>query len=755
MKDSSVRPTKLMNISRCGKLLGSLRQRIDSTARRQRELSLKHARQGASVAATLNQQREELTVRCRAQRQEMLRHWDQSEEELTSQYERRAVAGRTELNRMAVLFRRKKADETKAVDRKVQSRRQAILQQFENRKNQPGQSQRKEVKRIDETLSPISQDVEWARALTIRRLDGLPEVGPPQADEEDFSVPPPDSVKQTISTITELNHKCKKVINEMQVGAASKIVDSFYLPAAVACFIVIWAVIAFLVAGENRYLWAAAGIVPAGLLGVGAYLILLMPLKKTTRQLYPKVERIARSAEQAANSGKTISQRIAAEASKELFQRRDEHIAAAERWQKEQLSEIEQRFASEEAENRKHLVEVLGIADQDYAQRIKQMTAEIGAKAETLAGKITEALSESDQAKKQRHANDTESQLLEHQNLLNRLKRGVSRGVDRMHATAQQVERDFPGWSQWLDVGTITPSHVDYLPLGSLAVGSHLKKMVASTSCKSDDSKDSNDSAKPNSSAKTNGELESLASPLPELPGITLELEIPESIPVVLHRRLHSSLVIQSDQPSMGQAIELAHQVLWRLLCRASPSNAKLTLIDPLGRGQHFTSFMALADHDPAIINQRVWTTGSKIEERLAELADHADDVLHSSLRDRFERIEDYHQMAGSTMQSYHAVAAVGFPDELTHQAYKHLQAVINGGLRCGIFTVLVCDAAKPWPSDMPVPAGDKVLSMRVDASSGWRVQAEGFDAYDFVPASAPPPSLRDALVKKMGSAAS
>ncbi|KAA1261976.1 FtsK-like domain-containing protein [Rubripirellula obstinata] len=712
MKDSSVGPTKLLNVDRFGKLLAGMRHRIQATSQRQCELSAKHASQGESLAAKLKQQRDEVMSRCRGQRQEMLHHWDKTEEELTSQYERRAVAGRTELNRMAVVFRRKKTEEIQTIERKVQSRHQAVLHQFENRKNQPGQNQRRETKRIDEALVPIAEHVEWARALTIRRLDGLPEVGEASPEEEDFSEPEPASVKEAVDTIAVLTRKCQQVVDDMQEGAASKIVDSFYLPAAVAGFIVVWAAIALLVVTENRYLWAAAGIIPAGILGFGAYLILLWPLKKTTRELYPKVERIARCADQTAKAGRSISLRVAADASRELVGRRDEHIAAADRWKKEQLAEIEQRFATEEADSRKHLVEVLGIADQDYAQRMKSVTAEMNAKAETLAGQITQTLSQTDSQSNEQLELSASVRSREQQGLQDRLNHGISRGLSRMKVTEQQVESDFPAWSSWLDADTTNATHVDYLPLGSLSIGKDLKGIVAET-----------------------------------------DSEIPESVPIVLHRRLHSALVIQADEASMNRAIDLAHQVLWRLLAGAAPSKAKLTLIDPLGRGQHFTSFMALADHDPAMIGHRVWTTDAKIEERLAEIASHIEDVLQSSLRDRFERIEDYNQVAGSMSEPYRAIAAVGFPDGLSREGHKHLQAVIDSGLRCGIFTVLVCDSSKPWPSDMPLPSGEKVLSLCVDSENGWRVQVEGVEELVFSPASPPRPPVREALVEKIGTA--
>ena len=106
------------------------------------------------------------------------------------------------------------------------------------------------------------------------------------------------------------------------------------------------------------------------------------------------------------------------------------------------------------------------------------------------------------------------------------------------------------------------------------------------------------------------------------------EIQFPPALPVVLHRRIHSGLVIECSEAQIDKAIDLAHQVLWCLLTAAPAGRARLTMIDPKGRGQHFTGFMALADHDPALVGHRIWTTDAKIESRLGELADHVEDVL-------------------------------------------------------------------------------------------------------------------------------
>src|SRR5690606_5316075 len=123
------------------------------------------------------------------------------------------------------------------IQRKVVARCGAVMQQYENRRNIPGQQMRKECAQIEEALGPNIEQVEWARALAIRRLDHLPEVPPAQSPEEDVSEPNPTSVREAIDAIGRLARKAQQINAEMQSGAASKTVDSFYLPVGVAIFI--------------------------------------------------------------------------------------------------------------------------------------------------------------------------------------------------------------------------------------------------------------------------------------------------------------------------------------------------------------------------------------------------------------------------------------------------------------------------------------------------------------------------------------
>ncbi|MGV3483097.1 MAG: FtsK/SpoIIIE domain-containing protein, partial [Planctomycetaceae bacterium] len=229
---------------------------------------------------------------------------------------------------------------------------------------------------------------------------------------------------------------------------------------------------------------------------------------------------------------------------------------------------------------------------------------------------------------------------------------------------------------------------------------------------------------------------------------------LPEALPVVLHRRLQTGLIINAASNHVDQAIDLAQAMLWQLLCGVAPGRAKLTLIDPVGRGQNFASFMSMTDHQPDLVGHRVWSGERHIEERIAELAHHAEDILQVNLRDRFDRIEQYNAIAGSMFEPYRAIAAIGFPENLTRDAYKHLRAIIESSTRCGVFMILVCDQSRPWPSDMPMPTDRRMLQLTIDADGHWQHGDPELNDIPFQPISSPPATMRPGLVQRIGNAA-
>ncbi|GAA5509385.1 FtsK/SpoIIIE domain-containing protein [Novipirellula caenicola] len=756
MKDSSVGPVGLLNPTRQRRLLEGLEDRFRSSVAEHQSLIERHAKESESEETTLGSQRAVKTDACRHMRRGMLLEWDEQEEKLTSQYEAFAIKNRQELNRLGAVYRKKASVWKDAIERKVKARCTAIHHQYNERKDKPGIHRDKEIEQIDQSLNRIYGDVEWARALTLRRLDQLPEVPPPETPEDNQRLPAPQDVREALEAIDTLTRRCKQTVTQMQTGAASKIVDSFYLPAGVGVFIVIWALAVLMMKFDPPWIPMAAGVPIAGVIGFTIFLLLMMPLKRMTRQLHPVVERIAEAAEEAAEAGRKIAARTAKEAEVELLNQRDAHLETAARWRTEQLTLLEQTINTEREQAKQKLLAALSNANNEYKTAWNRVSETMLAKADSLANRISTDLADTEQTLTQQRLAAAERRDAERTRLVERLENGVERGLRRISESTKRVRSRFPDWQAVVDGDCPSDATTDFIPVGQLKVDRRLRHVLDASASQNGSPTPSHQSSSVSAELVGNPVTGNPVSGNP-MTGNTMtlaDISVPESMPVVLHRRLHCGLLISAKSADFGQAIDVAHQVLWRVLTGAAAGRAKLTLIDPVGRGQNFTSFMALTDHDPSLVGHRVWASETQITERLGEIAQHVEDVLQSSLRDRFQRIEDYNELAGSMAEPYRVIAAIGFPEGLTRDGYKHLQALLESGLRCGIFCVIVCDKSKPWPAETPLPKTDKLLRIDLNDDGEWRVVQDGLDDLPFEPDPSPPMKLRPALVEQVGKAA-
>jgi len=711
------------------RLLAGVAGRSQRTGKDLAELRRRLTQQEELVVENLDLRHHQTVGHCREQRREMFQRWDDAEEALTVDYETQTVAARDALSHLTTKFRKKLADDKADIDRKVEARCDAVAHQYENRRNMPGQQMRKEHLQIDESLIPITEEIEWTRALTIRRLDHLPDVpdDDPTAATDDDSVtqPTPTSVRESIDAIAILTRQLKESNRVMQSGAASKTVDSFYLPAGVAIFILIWVGVVTLIQPDQLLLWMSASVPVGGVIGFSIYGILLMPLRRMTRRVYPNSERIFREANRCADVGRRIAKKAADEMSAELLARRDAHLAAAARWKSEQIEEVEKHATEEHAAAKAKLEAELKKIGETFTAKFNQVGAKMRGDANSLAESISETLSREEAetvATRKTLAQQREEEL---KRLETRLRSGLIHALQRIDLTADRLTERFPSWTRVAAAPMIQDTELPCLPVGALQIESSLRTTLGLTA---------------SSAAITNGQ--------------DIARSLPHSMPIALHRRLHAGLIIDAPPAFFDQAIDLVQSMLWRAISGVAAGRAKLTLIDPIGRGQNFSSLMAMTDYEPDLVGHRVWTGERQIEQRLGELAHRAEDILQVNLRDRYERIEQYNEIAGSLAEPYRLIAAIGFPESLTRDGYKSLKAIIDSSLRCGSWTILVCDQTRPWPAEMPLPATPRMMRLTIGDDGRWIHSTPEFADLPLVPADSPPATLRPELIRKIGVAA-
>jgi hypothetical protein len=181
---------------------------------------------------------------------------------------------------------------------------------------------------------------------------------------------------------------------------------------------------------------------------------------------------------------------------------------------------------------------------------------------------------------------------------------------------------------------------------------------------------------------------ESLQSSMPQTFGLPALVAFPE----------RSSLLFKATEVGRILAVQAIQALMMRLLTTVPPSKVRFTIIDPVGLGENFATFMHLADYDEQLVTSRIWTEQQHIEQRLADLTGHMENVIQKYLRNQYETIEDYNLSAGEVAEPFRIVVVANFPVNFTVEAARRLVSVASSGARCGVHTLVTVDTRQPLP---------------------------------------------------------
>ena len=167
--------------------------------------------------------------------------------------------------------------------------------------------------------------------------------------------------------------------------------------------------------------------------------------------------------------------------------------------------------------------------------------------------------------------------------------------------------------------------------------------------------------------------------PFPAAPGLLLESEGPAG-------KAQAISILQTAMPCL----------LTQLPCGRFCASR---IVDAVGLGvSNFAAFMHLADYDDLLISSRIWTEQPHIEQQLANLTEHMENVFQKYLRNEFESIEEYNRHAGEVAEPYRVLIVANFPAGFSERAAQRLVSIVTSGPRCGVHTLLGIDTRQPLP---------------------------------------------------------
>lgn len=169
-------------------------------------------------------------------------------------------------------------------------------------------------------------------------------------------------------------------------------------------------------------------------------------------------------------------------------------------------------------------------------------------------------------------------------------------------------------------------------------------------------------------------------------------------LPAVLSYPQCPSLLIEAEGEGREAGMLAMQNVMLRLATSFPPGKVRFTIIDPVGLGQNFSMFMHLADYDERLVSSRIWTESAHIQQRLADLTEHMENVIQKYLRNEFASIQEYNRHAGEVAEPFQILVIANFPANFSEEAARRLVSIASSGARCGVYTLISVDGKLKLP---------------------------------------------------------
>ncbi len=517
-------------------------------------------------------------------------------------------------------------------------------------------------------------DVE-ARAILRRRCRG--------SDNEPPSPPPAepshDAAMQRFAAAFQL---ARQKLDEMQNQRAARFLEDgwpvmIFIFVAVASAVGYW----FLLAANGWY-WAVGAALSTALVVALVVRQAVRPFaRRQTLSVWPDFHQAHAQAVRALDAAFKEAKADAEQKHRRIVARRDKELAAADAKLKQSKEQIQSRHEQQQEKTAaKYGARRKALAD-THDRQINELDNHYPARIERLEADFVNRMRELGQT----HRQQMTARRREFERRWDELVSRWAAGITEFQTAVDHMNRYCSGrfqpwcdddWKPW-------DTHAAQLPGG--------------------------DSAAPETAPLTalpighyDFSLARIEHGLPQTEGLATP-QTDFSLPAVLSYPECPSLLLEAWAAGRDAAVGVLQNAMLRLLTAFPPGKVRFTIIDAVGLGQNFSAFMHLADYDERLVHSRIWTETNHINQRLADLTEHMENVIQKYLRNEFASIQEYNQFAGEVAEPFQILVAANFPANWSEEAARRLVSIASSGARCGVYTLVSVDTKMKMPRNFDV----------------------------------------------------
>jgi hypothetical protein len=185
---------------------------------------------------------------------------------------------------------------------------------------------------------------------------------------------------------------------------------------------------------------------------------------------------------------------------------------------------------------------------------------------------------------------------------------------------------------------------------------------------------------------------------LPDDPRLRDGLFDAVTLPALLPFPNRGSVLLKAGDDGRAAAVRVLQTMMLRFLTAVPPGKVLFTIFDPVALGENFAAFMHLTDYDESLVNSRIWNEQQFIEQKLADLTAHMENVIQKYLRNQFQSLEEYNAQAGEVAEPFRVLVVANFPVNFSVEAARRLVSITGSGARCGVYTLVSVDPKAQMP---------------------------------------------------------
>ena len=644
------------------------------------EMRLRAARnQGVEeVQQKFSAKREEIDAQWEAARVKATTEQEQQRATADQEYQRELQAAQQEYKELRSEVERKHSQTTQAARQEQQESAWQALTLFEASKDGPQERFQQAARSLRQNVSELKiLEQDAARIMRMRR------VRPPKVDSiavngalppESTSAPSGDDVEIAVQQVVDRVAASREATLALLRQKAPRLFESWYPAAVIGLFALVGALVGWRIGCriDLSMMWMVAwsgGLTLVGGIGGILFLALLYPRSRQVAiAQFALVQQSLSEARQAIQVAEATARSRGERESEALVRSRDAELA-----------DVHQRFATKTAVKDHWKTTELGEANEAYPARLAELrdalqnhVALIEQKYQATLAAISEKRDVAHLASQSQFDRQREGLECENRMAWQALEERWFAGLDRIGGAWREMEstcqRFFPSWAttrwdSWV-MPEMPPEAIRFgeieLPLVHIKNGQPADPRLVPT------------------------------DPVFHLPAL-MALE------------QHPVMVIEAEGPGRQHAIDLLQLAMLRMLTGMPAGKVRFTILDPVGLGENFSSFMHLADFDERLIASRIWTESKQISDQLVRLTSHMETVLQKYLRNEFATIHDYNLQADEVAEPFQVLVAANFPVNFSAESVRRLISIATSGPKCGIYTLVGIDRDQKLPNDIPL----------------------------------------------------